>query len=104
MALFKYARELANAQDGRFDRVFPAGRPVLFTGIYRCLGCGREDVGKAGETIRPNEAHNHPDPISWHLLVCAEATASQWKAQNTFHRVLEEIAELAFPERELVTG
>ena len=75
MALYKYASYLAPSDDAAFDQESRPGTPARFSGIYRCMGCGREAACNFGQSLPPQNHHQH-NPIQgiirWQLIVHAD--------------------------------
>ena len=76
MAIYKYdAYVRKHAADPAFDGEHRPGATAPLSGIYRCLGCGREDISKEGESTsaaEPPPAHDFPGAIRWRLAVFAD--------------------------------
>lgn len=75
MASYKYAAFLAKNEDGSFDRIHGPGQQVPFSGIYRCVGCGREIAANYPEPLPPQNHHQHTreqGPIQWRMAVWAD--------------------------------
>jgi len=75
MALYKYGNLLTQSQDAAFDAVHTPGQIPPHSGIYRCVGCGREVVGEHGRTLPPQNHHQHTvqqGAIRWRMAVYAD--------------------------------
>ena len=75
MATFQYSDFVFQVENDAFDKVLVPGVPSQWSGIFRCVGCGREEVVVAGKPL-PVEAH-HPHeaehgPVLWRLIVYAD--------------------------------
>lgn len=72
MAAYKYAQYIRQLSDPTFDGEHRPGTATPFSGIYRCLGCGREDVSTEGHPLPPQNHHQHTQAqghIRWRLAV-----------------------------------
>jgi hypothetical protein len=75
MATYKYSGYLSASQDGAFDATHPPGAVTPFSGIYRCMGCGKEIVSEHGKPLPPQNHHQHAagqGAIIWKLIVFAD--------------------------------
>jgi len=75
MASYKYAEYLAHSESDEFDKVCGPATPTPFSGIYRCMGCGREDVSVHPYPLPPQNHHQHTaaqGAIRWRLAVWAD--------------------------------
>jgi hypothetical protein len=75
MALYKYNAFLMHSDDNAFDLLHGPGAATPFSGIYRCHGCGREDVSTYGHPLPPQNHHQHAASqglIQWRLIVAAD--------------------------------
>ena len=75
MALYKHLTHL-HKYGGQtheiFDDVYSPGGTVPWSGIYRCVGCGREVVHTIGKPLPPQNHHQHASSqgeIRWRLIV-----------------------------------
>lgn len=59
MAIYKRPAELATSTSEAFDKEYSPGSTVPHSGIYRCLGCGREIASNAGDPFPPQNHHQH---------------------------------------------
>jgi hypothetical protein len=74
MALYKHANYLSQNNDDIFDQENKPGVPAPRSGIYRCMGCGREVASNEGEPLPPQNHHQHNQAqgsIRWKLIVYA---------------------------------
>jgi hypothetical protein len=74
MALYKDGRFVKSVVDAVFDEVHPPGTPAPRSGIYRCVGCGREASSTESHPLPPQNHHEHhasQGRIRWQLLVYA---------------------------------
>ena len=70
MALYKNLAWLTKSEDAVFDVVYSIGQKPVHSGIYRCLGCGREVVGEMERTLPPQNHHQHSPQqgaVRWQL-------------------------------------
>jgi hypothetical protein len=75
MASYKHAQYLTKNESGVFDLNHQPGTPTPFSGIYRCMGCGREDVSTETHPMPPQNRHQHTmaqGAIRWRLIVYAD--------------------------------
>jgi hypothetical protein len=75
MAAYKYAALLRLNLTNVFDRLYPPGTRVPYSGIYRCRGCGREVASNESEPLPPQNHHQHTirqGLIRWRLVVYAD--------------------------------
>jgi hypothetical protein len=72
MALYKYSAHLYRVEHAEFDKMYPPGAITAWSGIYRCVGCGREIVHTINKPLPPQNHHQHTGaqgPILWRLVV-----------------------------------
>jgi hypothetical protein len=75
MALYKHSGFLSHSTDPGFDTVSPPGKVTPHSGIYRCVGCGREIVSEGKKPLPPQNHHQHTvaqGTIRWRLVVYAD--------------------------------
>ena len=75
MSLYKNGNYLSKSEDAVFDQVHTPGSTPPRSGIYRCMGCGREVVGEEARQLPPQNHHQHTDQqgtIRWKLIVYAD--------------------------------
>jgi hypothetical protein len=75
MAIYKHARYLDTSDDAAFDAVHHPGAVTPYSGIYRCMGCGKEDVSTQTLPLPPQNHHQHTAAqgrIQWRLVVAAD--------------------------------
>ena len=75
MAGYKYDQYIHQMNDTAFDGEHTPGTSTPLSGIYRCLGCGREDVSTQGHPLPPQNHHQHTQAqgrIRWRLAVWAD--------------------------------
>ncbi len=76
MAWYKYKEYLnhfAGSGDA-YDQIFKPGAQPHHSGIYRCMGCGREAVAESSRQLPPPPHHQHTTgqgEIRWRLAVFA---------------------------------
>jgi len=78
MALYKNGNFLTQSQDLVFDTDHPPGSTTPHSGIYRCMGCGREIVSETEKPMPPQNHHQHSQgqgAIRWRLIVFADHRA-----------------------------
>lgn len=72
MAIYKNANYLTQNNSTAFDAVHNAGAATPYSGIYRCEGCGKNDVSTQGHPLPPQNHHQHnpgQGAIRWRLIV-----------------------------------
>jgi hypothetical protein len=72
MAQYKYPEFLKINTNEVFDAIHEPGSLTPFSGIYRCVACGKEDVSIQGKPLPPQNHHQHlPSQglIQWRLIV-----------------------------------
>ena len=75
MSLFRRSNDIEVSISPEFDREYEPGQTPVYSGIYRCRGCGCEIVAVGS---RPILAENHPrhspaqGPVRWRLAVAAQ--------------------------------
>ncbi|HCE44318.1 MAG TPA: protein L [Lentisphaeria bacterium] len=75
MALYKQGQLLKQSNHEAFDKKHSPGASAPYHGIYRCTACGDEIAIAAGNTLPPQNHHQHnPNTgnIEWQLLVYSE--------------------------------
>lgn len=75
MATYKYPNYIQHLDHDAFDKQYHPGIITPSSGIYRCMGCGREDVSTQGHPLLPQNHHQHTvaqGPILWRLIVFAD--------------------------------
>jgi hypothetical protein len=81
MAMYKYAQYLTQApNDDAFDVLHKPGGTTPLSGIYRCMGCGKELVSEEGKPLPPQNHHQHSTSqgdIRWKLAVFADHRPKQ---------------------------
>ena len=78
MAIYKNKAWLTESTDAAFDSEHKPGGTTPFSGIYRCLGCGREIVSEESKPLPPQNHHQHTTSqgtIRWRLAVYADHKA-----------------------------
>lgn len=78
MALYKSAEYLRQSSDGAFDTNYNPGATPPHSGIYRCMGCGREVVAEQERSLPPQNHHQHvagQGAIRWRMIVYADGKA-----------------------------
>lgn len=72
MAIYKYAQLLQQSTHAAYDEIFHPGATTLYSGIYRCEGCGVNEVSTYGHPLPPQNHHQHTPQqgtIRWRLAV-----------------------------------
>jgi hypothetical protein len=75
MAMYKEAEYLTKSGDVAFDKDHRTGTPTPFSGVYRCIRCGREVVSTQSHPMPPQNHHQHTPAqgtILWRLIVFAD--------------------------------
>jgi hypothetical protein len=75
MALYKHANYLTQTTDASFDAEHRPGHQCPHSGIYRCLGCGREAACNHPDPLPPQNHHQHSHAqgsICWKIIVWAD--------------------------------
>jgi hypothetical protein len=75
MALYKYGQYLAQNNGSLFDQENSPGTAAPRSGIYRCMGCGREVASNEGQPLPPQNNHQHGSnqgSIRWKMIVYAD--------------------------------
>jgi transcriptional regulator with XRE-family HTH domain len=74
VAYYKDLKHLDRYVDDMFDQIHNPGEKVTYSGIYRCVGCGKEISHNASVSLPPQNHHQHKPSggaIRWQLLVWA---------------------------------
>lgn len=75
MAIFKYQSFLINSDHSAFDQFYAPGTATPYSGIYRCEGCGVNEVSTFSHPLPPQNHHQHsPEqgPVRWRLVVATK--------------------------------
>lgn len=75
MAMYKDGVFLTQSHDGVFDGDNHPGSAASRSGIYRCMGCGREITSEENHPLPPQNHHQHgagQGSIRWRLIVYAD--------------------------------
>ncbi|MBP6545553.1 MAG: hypothetical protein KA220_02460 [Phenylobacterium sp.] len=75
MATYRRRDEVSLSTDRAFDTEHAAEAPTPLAGIYRCAGCGREEVSRHGVPLPPRDHHRHTrsqGAVRWRLVVWAD--------------------------------
>jgi hypothetical protein len=77
MALYKYSNYLGQNAGEIFDQEHKPGQAAPRSGIYRCMGCGREVASNQEEPLPPQNESQHPHTsengsVRWKLIVYAD--------------------------------
>jgi hypothetical protein len=72
MALYQDEAYLTKVKHAEFDKQYPPGATVGWSGIYKCVHCGHEAVHTHNKPLPPQDHHVHPSgqgKILWRLVV-----------------------------------
>jgi hypothetical protein len=75
MALYKRSGDISASVSDAFDKEYGPGNTVPHSGIFRCLGCGREIASNAGTSFPPQNHHQHSygqGAIRWRMAVYSD--------------------------------
>lgn len=75
MALYKNSSYLAQNNSDAFDTIYNPGAQPAHSGIYRCMGCGREVVAEQSRQLPPQNHHQHTaaqGSVRWKMIVYAD--------------------------------
>jgi hypothetical protein len=75
VALYKYETYIQANTDAIFDETRGPGIAAPRSGIYLCMGCGREVASNEHQPLPPQNHHQHAQgqgAISWRLIVYAD--------------------------------
>jgi hypothetical protein len=75
MALYKHQDFLGKSASAEFDKEHDPGDIVPLSGLYRCMGCGREIATNQRQPFPPQNHHQHTiaqGRIRWKLVVYAD--------------------------------
>lgn len=78
MALYKNGGYLGQSNSEAFDVDHKPGEKPPNSGVYRCMGCGREIVAEAERSFPPQNHHQHTTnqgSIRWRMIVYADHKA-----------------------------
>lgn len=78
MAIYRYKEYLTHSAEEIYDNVYNPGHVTPVSGIYRCLGCGREVASNEKQPLPPQNHHQHANSqgtIRWRLIVYADHRA-----------------------------
>lgn len=68
--LYKYSQFFKQADGDAFDKIHESGAIAPFSGIYRCIGCGKSETSVKGKVLPPQNHHQHTPSqgkIRWRL-------------------------------------
>ena len=75
MAFYKEEKYLKQIDHEAFDTTMRPGEEVQYSGIYKCINCGKEVASNEGDGLPPQN-HGQHDPrkgaIRWKLIVAAD--------------------------------
>lgn len=75
MAVYKYPQYLIHSSHQAYDAIHQPRAITPFSGIYRCEGCGLNDVSTHGHPLPPQNHHQHTlqqGHIRWRLVVATQ--------------------------------
>lgn len=75
MANYKYGHYLNQSNHQAFDQIHSPGTQTLYSGIYRCEGCGINEVSTYSHPLPPQNHHQHTSEqgtIRWRLIVATK--------------------------------
>jgi len=75
MAIYKYPQYLSQSNHAAFDTIHQPGASTPYSGIYRCEGCGVNEVSTFGHPLPPQNHHQHTPQqgkIRWRLIVATK--------------------------------
>jgi hypothetical protein len=78
MAWYKYESYLQKSSGDAYDYTYDPSATTPHSGIYRCMGCGREIAANKGNPLPPQNHHQHSSgqgAIKWRLIVYADGNA-----------------------------
>jgi hypothetical protein len=79
MVLYKDKTHVSYSDNAAFDAIHEPGSPTPFSGIYRCVACGREDVSVESRPLPPQNHHQHAvaqGRIRWRMQMYAQHQGS----------------------------
>jgi len=71
VASYKHQHYIARSNSGEFDKDHQPGQAAPYSGIYLCMGCGREIATNHGEPLPSQNHHEHAPSqgsIRWRLI------------------------------------
>lgn len=75
MAVYKNANYLVASNHQAFDQIYHPGVLAPHSGIYRCEGCGENEVSTHNHPLPPQNHHQHSfsqGAIRWRLIVATK--------------------------------
>lgn len=75
MAIYKNKNYLEASNHQAFDQIHTPGTTTPYSGIYRCEGCGVNEVSTQGHPLPPQNHHQHNlglGAIRWRLIVATK--------------------------------
>lgn len=72
MAQYKYSKFLSYLDSAEYDKLHEPASTTPYSGIYRCVVCGKEDVSVHNKPLPTQNHHQHQaglGPIRWQLIV-----------------------------------
>lgn len=75
MAIYKYNQYLVQSNHAAYDQVHHPGQVTPHSGIYRCEGCGVNEVSTYSHPLPPQNHHQHTSlqgAIRWRLIVATK--------------------------------
>jgi hypothetical protein len=89
MAIYGDATCVQRADSNIFQVTHEPGDQPIFSGIYRCTGCGKEIAHNSDWPLPPHGSHGHEgcQRIRWRLVVLAETLSMRdASARRTLQR------------------
>ncbi|GGB83714.1 protein L [Deinococcus soli (ex Cha et al. 2016)] len=74
MASYKYGNYFDKREGAEFDQEHRPGGVTPHSGIYRCMGCGKEVTSEGGNPLPPQNHHQHTaaqGQIRWRMIAKA---------------------------------
>jgi hypothetical protein len=75
MANYKYPKYISQSDHAAFDAIHTPGQAAPHSGIYRCEGCGENEVSTFSHPLPPQNHHQHAPAqgaIRWRLIVATK--------------------------------
>jgi hypothetical protein len=72
LAYYKHSKYLIKSDHALFDQIFEPGQTTLYSGIYKCEVCGKEDTCIKDKPLPLENHHQHQPnqgPIRWRMVV-----------------------------------
>jgi hypothetical protein len=75
MALYKDQSDVARSDDEAFDNTYEPPATAPHSGIYKCVGCGREITAISRNPLPTEDHHEHTNgqgSVRWRMVVFAQ--------------------------------